>query len=80
MENQQLVGSVLPDAAVLRGALEAAGVNLQSLNVVPKTEVGTVLAQRRPSPSGENAAADPGAEADPEKARKRTSKRLTLIG
>jgi hypothetical protein len=80
MENQQLVGSVLPDAAALRGALEAAGVNLKSLSVVPKTEVGTVLAQRRPSPSGENSAADPGAEADPEKARKRTSKRLTLIG
>jgi flagellar hook-length control protein FliK len=80
MENQHLVGSVLPDARVLRSALEAAGVNLQSLNVVPKSEVGTVLAQRRLSPSGLESAAEHGAEADPEKAQKRTSKRLTLIG
>jgi flagellar hook-length control protein FliK len=80
MENQHLVGSVLPDARTLRSALEAAGVNVQSLNVVPKSEVGTVLAQRRLSPSGQNSAAEPGTEADPEKAQKRTHKRLTLIG
>jgi hypothetical protein len=79
MENQQLVGSVLPDAAALKSALEGAGVNLQSLNVVPKTEVGTVLAQRRLSPTGQNAATDSTAQSDPE-ARKRTHKRLTLIG
>jgi len=80
LENQQLVGSVLPDAAALKSALEGAGVNLQSLNVVPKTEVGTVLAQRRSSPSGQNAVGDQPAEADPEQARRRTHKRLTLIG
>lgn len=80
MENQQLVGSVLPDAAALKSALEGAGVNLQSLNVVPKTEVGTVLAQRRPNPSGQSTAGDRPAEADPEQARKRAHKRLTLIG
>jgi len=80
LENQQLVGSVLPDAAALKSALESAGVNLQSLNVVPKTEVGTVLAQRRSSPSGQNAVGDQPAEADPEQARRRTHKRLTLIG
>ncbi|HYQ14833.1 MAG TPA: flagellar hook-length control protein FliK [Polyangiaceae bacterium] len=79
MENQQLVGSVLPDAAALKSALEGAGVNLQSLNVVPKTEVGTVLAQRRLSPTGQNAAGDSATQSDPE-ARKRTHKRLTLIG
>ncbi len=80
MENQRLVGSVLPDAAALKSALEGAGVNLQSLNVVTKTEVGTVLAQRRPSPSGQNSSADRVVENDPEQARKRTHKRLTLIG
>jgi flagellar hook-length control protein FliK len=80
MENQQLVGSVLPDARALQSALERAGVNLQSLNVVPKAQVGTVLAQRRLSPSGQNTAADQAAEADPEQARKRNHKRLTLIG
>lgn len=80
MENQQLVGAVLPDASALRAALEGAGVNLGSFAVVPKAEVGTVLAQRRSSPSGQNASADRTADADPEQARKRTHKRLTLIG
>jgi flagellar hook-length control protein FliK len=80
MENQQLVGSVLPDASALRSALEAAGVNLQSLNVVTKAEVGTVLAQRRLSLSGQETAAEQSSETDPEKTQKRSSKRLTLIG
>jgi hypothetical protein len=80
MENQHLVGAVLPDAAALKSALEGAGINLRSLNVVPKTEVGTVLAQRRSSPSGQDVAADQTTDADPEQARKRTHKRLTLIG
>jgi flagellar hook-length control protein FliK len=82
MENKHLVNSVLPDAHALRAALEGAGINVQSLNVVPASEVGTVLAQRRLSPSGqkpaadEKQAADKGTEAD----RKRSHKRLTLIG
>jgi len=80
LENQQLVGSVLPDAAALKSALEGAGVNLQSLNVVTKTEVGTVLAQRRSSPTEPKASAESAPASDPEQARKRTSKRLTLIG
>ncbi|HXK20807.1 MAG TPA: hypothetical protein VNG33_23510 [Polyangiaceae bacterium] len=80
MENQHLVSSLLPDAQLLTSALESAGVNLQSLNIVPASEVGTVLAQRRLSPSGPKPVADEGAERDPEKAQKRNHKRLTLIG
>lgn len=81
MENKHLVGSVLPDASALRSALEAAGINVQSLNVVPASEVGIVLAQRRLSPSGQKPAADkPAADQDPEADRKRAHKRLTLIG
>jgi flagellar hook-length control protein FliK len=80
MENQRLVGAVLPDAATLRGALERAGVSVQSLNVVPQSEVGTVLAQRRLSPSGQKSDAATGRDQDPEDVRKRTHKRLTLIG
>lgn len=81
MENKHLVGSVLPDATALRSALEAAGITVQSLNVVPVSEVGTVLAQRRLSPSGQKPAADKqAADQDPEADRKRTHKRLTLIG
>ena len=81
MENQHLVGSVLPDTRALKSALENAGVNVQSLNVVPASEVGTVLAQRRtsqsePKPSAEQSAAEP----ENEKAQKRNHKRLTLIG
>jgi flagellar hook-length control protein FliK len=80
MENQQLVGSVLPDAATLRSALERAGIHVQSLNVVPQSEVGTVLAQRRLNPSEPKSDAALGAEQEPEKAQKRAHKRLTLIG
>lgn len=81
MENQHLVGSVLPDTHALRAALEGVGVNVQSLNVVPASEVGTVLAQRRTSPSGQKPVADESAEQrENEKAQKRTHKRLTLIG
>ena len=80
MENQQLVSSVLPDASLLRSALEGAGITVQSLNVVPSSEVGTVLAQRRLSQSGPKPAAEEGAEQDPEQAQKRNYKRLTLIG
>jgi flagellar hook-length control protein FliK len=81
MENQHLVGSVLPDTHALRAALEGVGVNVQSLNVVPASEVGTVLAQRRTSPSGQKPAAEESAEQqENEKAQKLTHKLLTLIG
>jgi hypothetical protein len=80
MENQHLVSSLLPDAGLLRSALESAGVNLQSLNVVPASEAGTVLAQRRLSLSGPKPGAEESAEPDPDKAQKRTQKRLALIG
>lgn len=80
MENQRLVGAVLPDAASLRSALERAGIHVQSLNVVPQSEVGTVLAQRRLSPSGPKSEAATGPEQQPEKAQRRAHKRLTLIG
>jgi flagellar hook-length control protein FliK len=80
MENQHLVGSVLPDASALRTALEGAGVSVQSLNVVLASEVGTVLAQRRLSLSGPKPTAQRGAEQNPETDRKRNHKRLTLIG
>jgi flagellar hook-length control protein FliK len=80
MENQHLVSSVLPDAHALRAALEGVGITVQSLNVVPASEVGTVLAQRRLNLSGPKPAAHESAEQDPEQARKRTHKRLTLIG
>jgi len=80
MENQHLVGSVLPDAGALRTALEGAGISVQSLNVVLASEVGTVLAQRRLSPSGTKPAASTGNEQEPETDRKRNHKRLTLIG
>lgn len=80
MENQHLVNSVLPDARVLRSALEGAGINLHSLNVVQASEVGTVLAQRRLNPSGPKPAAQESAEQNPEADRKRKHKRLTLIG
>lgn len=80
MENQGLVGAVLPDTATLRSALESAGITVQSLNVVPQSEVGTVLAQRRSSLSGQKSDAADGAEQDREKAQKRAHKRLTLIG
>ena len=80
MENQHLVGSVLPDAHALRSALEGVGITVQSLNVVQASEVGTVLAQRRLSPSEPKPAAPRSAEQDPEADRKRKHKRLTLIG
>jgi flagellar hook-length control protein FliK len=82
MENKHLVSSVLPDAHALRTALEGAGITVQSLNVVPASEVGTVLAQRRLSPSGQKPAAENKEAADqhPEADRKRAHKRLTLIG
>jgi flagellar hook-length control protein FliK len=80
MENQHLVGSVLPDAHALRSALEGVGITVQSLNVVQASEVGTVLAQRRLSPSGPKPAPSQGSEQDPEADRKRKHKRLTLIG
>lgn len=80
MENQHLVSSVLPDARALRTALEGVGITVQSLNVVAASEVGTVLAQRRGSPSGTKPAAPQGAEQNPETDRKRNRKRLTLIG
>ncbi len=80
MENQHLVGSVLPDARALRSALEGVGITVQSLNVVQASEVGTVLAQRRLSPSEPKPGAEESAEQKSETARKRNHKRLTLIG
>lgn len=80
MENQHLVSSVLPDARALQTALEGVGINVQSLNVVQACEVGTVLAQRRPSSSEPKPVAEESAAHDPETVRKRNHKRLTLIG
>ena len=81
LENERFLSSVLPDARALRVALEGAGLNVHSLSVVPTSEVGTVLAQRRLSPSGQKQAAEQKAsEQDPEPAQKRQHKRLTLIG
>jgi hypothetical protein len=80
MENQHLVNSVLPDARVLQRALEGAGITVQSLNVVQASEVGTVLAQRRLSPSGPKPGTANGAQQNPEADPKRKHKRLTLIG
>jgi len=80
MENQDLVREVLPDTSALRAALESAGVSVQSLNVVPASQVGTVLAQRRPNLSGSKPAADAAAEQENEPERKKLNKRLTLIG
>jgi flagellar hook-length control protein FliK len=80
MENQHLVSSVLPDARALRTALEGAGITVQSLNVVQASEVGTVLAQRRLTPSGPQPGNRQTAGQDSEEERKRKHKRLTLIG
>jgi hypothetical protein len=80
MENQHLVSSVLPDARALRAALEGVGINVQSLNVVQASEVGTVLAQRRLNLSEPKPVAEESAGQNPETARKRNHKRLTLIG
>jgi len=80
MENQHLVNAVLPDARVLQRALEGAGITVQSLNVVQASEVGTVLAQRRLSPTGPKPSTAHGAEQNPEADPKRKHKRLTLIG
>ncbi len=80
MENQHLVSSVLPDARALRSALEGVGITVQSLSVVQASEVGTVLAQRRLNPSEPKPSAEESAEQNPETARKRNHKRLTLIG
>jgi flagellar hook-length control protein FliK len=81
LEKGHLVSSVLPDARALRQALEGAGLNVHNLSVVPTSEVGTVLAQRRLSPSGQKPAANPnGSETHPESTQRHTRKRLTLIG
>jgi hypothetical protein len=81
LENGRMVSSVLPDARALRSALEGAGLNVHALSVVPTSEVGTVLAQRRLSPSGPKLPAEQGrAEQSPEQAQKQKHKRLTLIG
>lgn len=80
MENQHLVGAVLPDARALRAALEGAGITVQSLNVVPASEVGTVLAQRRLTPSGAKPGSQRTAAQESEEDKKRKHKRLTLIG
>jgi hypothetical protein len=81
LENEGFVRSVTPDALLLRSALEGAGFSVHSLNIVPSSEVGTVLAQRRTSPSEPKPATDPEGSAphDPE-TQKRNQKRLQLIG
>lgn len=80
MENQHLVNSVLPDASALRSALEGAGLTVQSLNVVQASQVGTVLAQRRLTPSGPKPGDRQSAEPASEEDKKRKHKRLALIG
>lgn len=82
LENEGLVSSVLPDARALKSALEGAGLNVHALNVVPASEVGTVLAQRRLSPTGRQKHDEPeGSEQPPPpQADKRNRRRLTLIG
>ena len=81
LQNGRLVNQVLPDARALRLALEGAGLNVHTLSVVPTSEVGTVLAQRRLSPSGQKPATDSnGADPNTESAQRHTRKRLTLIG
>jgi hypothetical protein len=81
LENSRFVSSVLPDARALRLALEGAGLNVHALSVVTTSEVGTVLAQRRLSPSGQKPTAEQtSSEEQPEQANKRAHKRLTLIG
>jgi hypothetical protein len=81
LEKGHLVSSVEPDARALRAALEGAGLTVRSLNVVPTSEVGTVLAERHSSSSGPKPLTEPtSSEPDPETARKRNPKRLTLIG
>lgn len=81
LENERYLGAVAPDARALRSSLEGAGLSVHSLNIVPSSEVGTVLAQRRSSPSGPKPATDPEGSApqDPE-TQKRNQKRLLLIG
>jgi hypothetical protein len=81
LENERHLGSIGPDARALRGALEGAGLSVHSLNIVPASQVGTVLAQRRSNLSGQNRAADPeGSEQHEPQNQKRNQKRLQLIG
>lgn len=81
LKNERLVSAVLPDVRALRLALENAGLNVHSLSVVPTSQVGTVLAQRRSSPSGlQQPPEEPASPQHPETAQKRNHKRLTLIG
>lgn len=80
LENRDSVGRVLPDARILQGALERAGVSVQSLRVVPASEVGTVLAQRRLSPSGPRSGSTEQREPEPEQEQRQKHKRITLIG
>lgn len=81
LENEQLARSVTLGSQGLRAALERAGMSVLSLNIVPASEVGTVLAQHRTSPSGPRPEPPKsGTEQDPDATRKRAHKRLTLIG
>jgi hypothetical protein len=81
LENERFVNEVAPDARALRSSLEAAGLSVHSLNIVPRAEVGTVLAQRRSSLSGQKPASDPeGSDQQEPQTRKRNQKRLQLIG
>lgn len=81
LENERFVGDLAPDARALRSALEAAGLSVHSLNIVPRAELGTVLAQRRLSQTGQKAPGDPqGSQPQEAQAQKRNQKRLQLIG
>jgi hypothetical protein len=81
LENERHLGSIGPDARALRGALEGAGLSVHSLNIVPSSQVGTVLAQRRSTLSGQKPVTDPeGSEPHEPPTQKRNQKRLQLIG
>jgi hypothetical protein len=81
LENERHLSSIGPDALALRGALESAGLSVHSLNIVPSSQVGTVLAQRRLHSSGQQPASDPeGSEQQQPPTQKRNQKRLQLIG
>lgn len=81
LENERHLSSIGPDARALRSALEGAGLSVHSLNIVPSNQVGTVLAQRRSTPSGQEQATDPeGSDQHEPHTQKRNQKRLQLIG
>jgi flagellar hook-length control protein FliK len=81
VENEQLARSVAPDASGLRAALERAGVELSSLNIVAQRDAGTVLARQRSKPSvGTNDEHPQRPDREPDASPRRNQRRLTLIG